>query len=168
MRIAKLCALIATLIAYVFTPAAPSANAADLREVVGIYVATNAIWFEGETAEYPVNVEAGATARASLSPHLSAVGSAYRGLDKPYWRWAAGARVTATDVDNRNFSIGLGIQYQAGSPALLPREWAPDASFGWRLVPDQAPRLLVVGQGSYGLTSREARALVGLRYELPY
>lgn len=142
--------------------AAPAVSrAADLSDVVGIYGAVNGAWTESHA-----DLELGGTARASLSPHLSAVGGAVYGFDGSYVRWNVGARFTATDVDDPSFSVGLGIQYHGSSEAISgPRdEWAPDASFGWVPFAEQ-PRLSVVGLACYGLTSESARATLGLRYK---
>ena len=146
---------------------ASSVQAADLSDVVRFYAGVNGAWFDGGDAAFPADVELGGNGRASLSPHLSAVGSAYYGFDHSYARWSVGGRITATDVDDPNFSVGLGLQYHGASQNDLgPQEWAPDASFGWRPSPASLPRLLVVGQGAYGLTSEKVRAILGLRWAL--
>jgi len=144
-----------------------TASASDLRDVVHFAAGVNGAWFDGNSAAFPSDFEAGGNVAASLSPHLAWVGATYYGFDHSYFRWSTGGRVTVTDVDNKNFSVGLGMQYHGASEAeLRPSEWAPDASFGWVIMPDQLPNLLVVGQGSYGLESNQARAIVGLRYKI--
>lgn len=147
---------------------APSVQAADLSDVVQIYGGVNGAWYDGGEAAFPQDVEIGGNAAVSLSPHLAAVGATYYGFDHSYLRYSVGGRITATDVNDPNFSVGLGLQYHGASQSDLdPSEWAPDASFGWRFAPESLPRLLVVGQGSYGLTSSRVRAILGLRWAIP-
>lgn len=144
------------------------ARAADLSDVVRFYGGVNGAWFDGPEAAFPQDVEVGGNGRASLSKHLSGVGAVYYGFDHSYVRWSVGGRITATDVDNPDFSVGLGIQYHGASQNDLgPGEWAPDASFGWRPSPELYPRLVVVGQGGYGLTSNTVRVILGLRWAIP-
>ena len=134
--------------------------------VITPYLSANAISFDGN-AHLPSDFELGAGAAMSLSPHISLVGSGYYGLAQTYLRGQAGFRVTATDVNDENFSIGVGMQYVTSTkPEIRPREWCPDVSMGWRPWPEYAPRLTFAAQGSYGLTSNNAFLLVGLRYAL--
>lgn len=137
-------------------------------EIVKAYAGVNGIWFDSAAPSvYPSDFELGGTLRASLSPHLSLVGGAWYGIEHSYIRGSIGARVTATDVEDRNFSVGFGIQRHASSePSVRPEEWAPDASVGWKPYPYQMPRVVLVAQGSYGLTSGQASALAGVRYEI--
>ena len=158
--------LMAIAVALIFT--AP-AMGADLKDVVKVYAGFNGAWFDGPAVSFPNDFEAGGGASASLSPHLSGVASVYYGFDHSYIRSAVGGRVTATDVNDPDFSVGLGFQYHGGSePEVGPNEWAPDASFGWRPAPDKMPRLIVVGQGAYGLTSQKVRVIAGLRWAIPF
>ncbi len=131
-----------------------------------VFAGANAVWFDGPKA-LPSDFELGATARASMTPHISAVGSLFYGLDNSYLRGSIGARITATDVADPNFSVGLGIQYQASSePAIRPEEICPDVTIGWRPWAQTLPKIIVGGQGSYGLESNTASVLVAVRYEL--
>ena len=144
-----------------------AAHAADLGDVVHLGAGINGAWFDNGGSVFPADVEVGGNAAASLSPHLSAVAALYYGFDHSYFRYSVGGRMTVTDVDNPDFSVGLGIQYHSASEAALdPSEWCPDASFGWRALPKLAPKLLVVGQSSYGLTSSKARTILGLRWQI--
>jgi hypothetical protein len=145
-----------------------AATATAQEPVFKIYGGANAVWFnvsdEGPVA-LPSDFELGGNARASLSPHISFVSSVYFGMDHSYVRGTGGLRVTATDVNDPNFSIGLGIQYQASSePDLRPEELAPDVSIGWKPWPETRPELVVGAQGGYGLDSGQAHVLLALRY----
>ena len=136
--------------------------------VAKFYLGANGVWSNGDL-NLPSAFEVGGNARASLSPHISAVGSAYYGLDPSYLVGKIGARVTVSDVTNPNFSIGVGIQYQASSkPSVRPQEWIPDVTLGWRPYPQTMPKIVLVAQGGYGLTSNQAIAMVGVRYSLNY
>jgi hypothetical protein len=135
--------------------------------VFGAALVANGVWYDGEV---PItsDVEAGLALRASLSPHISLVGSSAYGLANDYWRYAAGIRMTATDVDNRDFSVGLGFQYRGSYDGkLAPDEWAPDATIGWRPWPTTLPDIILSGHAWYGIDTNRAGALAGIRYVLP-
>jgi len=137
----------------------------DAPKVVKLYGGANAVWFDDNGL--PSDFEIGGTGRASLSPHLSLVGSAFYGIDKSYLTAAGGLRITATDVNDPDFSIGFGMQYRASSkPGVRPEEWYPDVSLGWKPWPVEMPNVVVGVQGGYGLTSNQAFALVALRFYL--
>ena len=147
--------------------AADDCDGADLSDVVRVYVGGNGTWIDGPATAFPSDFEGGGRAVASLSPHISVGSDVYYGFRNTYIRWSVGPRITVTDVDNRNFSVGLGASYHGGSEAsVLPEEWVADASFGWRIAPS-VPRLIVVGQGGYGFTTSKARGILGLRWQLP-
>lgn len=160
-------AIVAAIFAAFVFATPDDCDGADLSDVVSIYVGGNGTWLDGPSIAFPSDFEAGGRASASLSPHISVGSSLYYGFRNSYVRWDVGPRITVTDVDNKDFSVGLGASYHGGSePSVLPEEWVADASFGWR--PSQnIPRLIVVGQGGYGFTTSKARAILGLRYKLP-
>lgn len=145
-----------------------AAPAWSAEPIFKAYAGLNGVWFDSqEDIKYPSDLEGGAVIRASLSKHISAVGSTFYGFDKAYVRAALGARVTAVNADSPDLSVGLGIQYHVSNDeSVRPQEWAPDASVGWRAWPSQAPNLVLVAQGSYGLESQQAQVLAGIRYEL--
>ena len=130
------------------------------------YIGANGVWFDGVKA-LPSDFEAGGNASASLQPHISLVGAAYYGFDHSYLRGSVGARFTATNVDDPNFSVGLGAQYHMSSePNIRPEGWAPDATLGWRPWPEQFPAVLFIAQGSYNVQANQAVAIAGVRYAL--
>lgn len=142
-----------------------SAGTASAQSIVKAAVGAQGIFYD-DTVK-PSDFEIGASARASLSPHISAVGSGYYGFQHSYLRGSAGVRVTATNVEDPNFSIGLGMVYNFSSePAIRPEEWSPDASLGWRPWPVEMPNVLLVANGAYGLDSNNAYVTVGVRYAL--
>jgi hypothetical protein len=134
--------------------------------VVRVFAGANGVWYGGDLA-LPEDFEFGTNAAASLSPHISAVGGIYYGLEHSYLRGSIGARVTATDVQDQDFSIGVGVQYHASTePVIRPEEWAGDVSVGWRPYPQNMPRVILVGQGWYGFESEQLGGLVGVRYHV--
>jgi len=144
------------------------ACAATFGQVVRVAVGANGAWLDGAGAAFPVEFEAGGTAATSLSPHISAVGGLHYGFAHSYFRWNGGFRVTATDVDNPDFNVFLGIQYRdASKSAVGPGEWAPEAGFGWRPAPALWPNVVVGGNAGYGLQSNRVVSYLALRYLLP-
>lgn len=139
-------------------------RAEGLANTVSLAAGANGVWFDGVDAPGP-NLEASGNGAMSLSPHLSLVGSINWGLTATYLRSAVGFRVTVTDVDNPNFSCGLGIQYHNASVSQLkPAEWCPDATIGYRPWPAQAPQVTLVGAGWYGMDSGRAGCSAGARW----
>jgi hypothetical protein len=134
----------------------------------GADIGANAVWFDAVAATPPNEFEGGLFAHASLQPHISVVGSGLRGFRNEYWHGAGGLRFTATDVDNKDFSIGVGIQYHASDNTdLRPQGWAPDVTLGWAPSPKDFHALTVILQGSYMLDTKDAAAAVGARWMLP-
>lgn len=128
----------------------------------------NGAWLDGPGSAFPADFEAGGSGWSSLSPHLSAVGSAWYGFAHTYARYDGGLRVTASDVLNPDFNTFLGVGYRGGSKKSVgPNEWAANAGFGWRFAPDTYPDLTVAGVASYGLTSSRVLVSIGLRYAIP-
>lgn len=123
------------------------------------------IWFTGDNIPFKADIEGGGVLSASLSPHISAVGSAAYGFSNAYVRGSAGARFTASDVTNPNLSVGLGIQYHVSSKtALQPNEWAPDASVGVKPWPAKWPNWTLTALGWYGLQSNRGAVDAGVTY----
>lgn len=142
--------------------------AQTLAESVHVYGGANGAWLNGPGAAFPADFEAGGSVSASLSPHISLVGSSFYGFSHSYTRWDGGARVTATDVDNPNFNVYLGIRYRGGTTsAMLPEEWAPDAGVGWKPSPARWPNLILGADAGYGLQSSRTVAYLAVRYLIP-
>lgn len=158
----------ALLAACVLLWPAPKARSATLSDMFGAYAGVNAAWLQGPDVAFPVDVEGSGNVKFSLSPHLSATGMLAYGFSHSYLRYDADARVTATDVNDPNFNLFLGIGYRGGSVAAFePGEWAPNAGFGWRPSPESAPWLTIVGKSSVGLVSHNTITYLGGRYALP-
>jgi len=145
--------------------AAPALAQAPTPTLAVLYAGANGVWFDD--APFRSEIEACANGRASLSPHLSAVGSLNYGFSRAYFRSSVGVRATATDTENPNFSLGLGIQYHMASiTGLRPNEWAPEVAVGYRPWPERWPRWSLTGLGWYGLDTNRATADLGVRYRL--
>lgn len=125
---------------------------------VKVYGGLNGLWYDAPAGN-PSELEAGVTARASLQPHISLVGSAMYGFESDDIRTTAGWRVTVSDVENPNFSIGVGMQYRIGDGS----EWQGETTVGWR--PGYG-EFVLGAQGFYGLKSNEAGALIAVRHPL--
>jgi hypothetical protein len=140
-----------------------TARAERFANTTTLAAGVNAVWMD---AVSDPGIEASGNAAMSLSPHLSLVGGLSTGLGSDsYLRSTVGVRVTATDVDNPDFSIGLGIQYRNTSdPDRGPSEWCPDVSVGLKPLSARLPSITLVGQGWYGLNSDVAGCLAGVRY----
>lgn len=140
---------------------ASGARAATLSEVVKVRAGVGGAWFDGDETITPADVEAVGVVSASLSPHISVIAAAAHGFDADYNRFAFGPRITITDVNNPNFSVGLGVEYQ-----VLPGldEWGYTANVGWVPLASRWPRLSLVGQGEVGSKSGDSRVTLGARY----
>jgi hypothetical protein len=131
--------------------------------VLNVHAAANAVWFDDDAK--PSDFEVGATGSASLSPHISVVGGIFAGVANSYVRANPGIRITATDVERQDFSIGLGIAYQLSSESARPQEWTPNVALGWGPW-KSLPRLTVGGEFGYGLESETAFAIAAARYSI--
>ncbi|HXJ64594.1 MAG TPA: hypothetical protein VNN79_12640 [Actinomycetota bacterium] len=133
---------------------------------VKVNVGANGVWLDGPATDFTKDVEGAATASLSLSPHISGVAQGFYGFTQQCIRYAAGARVTATDVDNKDFNIYLGLLYRGGSTdAVRPNEWAPDAGVGWKPNPKAWPHIIVGADAGYGLDSQKVVTTAALRYQ---
>ena len=128
----------------------------------------NGAWLDGPGSAFPADVEAGATAWASMSPHLSVFADTYYGFSHSYLRYDGGIKATVTDVDNPNFSVYLSAKYRSGSiRAFKPGEWAFGTGFGWKPNPTAWPRLTLGGDAAYGAQSQRLIAYLAARYSIP-
>jgi hypothetical protein len=139
-------------------------RAAGLANTTTLAAGVSGVWFDGPDAPGPA-VEAAGLGAMSLSPHIALVGMLGWGLTDTYLRSTVGVRVTATDVDNPNFSVGLGIQrHDASVTRLGPSEWCPDVAVGLRPYPVRWPAVTLTGLGFYGLESGRAGCSIGARW----
>lgn len=145
---------------FALTFAAPAR--ASLWDAVALGVGAQETWFDSTAASFDQDFEATGNAALSMTPHFSLVGGAAWGAQNHYLRATAGVRATATDVNDKTFSIGLGIERQWVTEASAGiDEWVADANVGLR--PFKAWSATLAGQGGYGLTSQGLRASLGVR-----
>ena len=155
--------ILAVLIAWAWA----SASHASTNGMMNAYVGANGTWFDNADP-YQGDCEVTGNLSASLSPHITLTGGAYWGVCNSYLRGVTAARICATDVNNPDFSVEVGIGYRfASKEELRPNEWAPEVSVGYRPFPQDWPRLALIGQGWYGLDTRRAGAAVGVRWRFP-
>lgn len=161
-RTSMLLALAAVLLVLLAWPA--HAGKALLYGSVG----ANGAWLTGPAAAWPADLEAQGNVWASISPHMDLYANGVYGFTHSYLRGEGGVKVTATDVENRNFNLYLKVGYRGGSiDALQPAEWAYGAGFGWCPLPEQFPRFLIVGDAGQGHTTDRTIAYLGGRYYFP-
>lgn len=104
-----------------------------------------------------------ATGRAALSvtPHISVVGGLAYGFSGTYLRENIGARITATDVNDQTFSVGLGVsRHFASEHGHSLEEWAGEAAVGWK--PMVNSNLIVTALAAYGIDSRTPFVTAGV------
>ena len=156
MRFKSLCLLVGMLAAVpTFCHAQPVVRAA---------VGANGIWFDALTPK-PNDFELGGNVAASLQPHISLVGATYYGTEHGYLRGNAGIRFTASNVDDPNFSVGIGARYDLSSnEGVRPEGLTYDASLGYAW-PD-APAIVLVVQGAYHVEADQASVIAGVRYQI--
>jgi len=156
----KLTLVVIPLLAVLLAAPAPAQTPVP-DKLFGVAGGVNGIWFD---ATGDADVEAAANVRASLSPHISLVASGARGFRARYWRYSGGVRITATDVNDKTFSIGLGYEYRGSdSAALKPDEWAGTATLGWKPWPKVFPPLVLGLYAWYGVESNTAGAAANAR-----
>jgi hypothetical protein len=151
--------LVALLVAACAFPALAS-------PVIKVAAGVNGVWLDGPAVDFAKDIEAGAVAAASLSPHLSLVGHGFYGFTQNYVRYDGEGRITASDATNPNFNLYLGMRYRNGSTAAVrPGEWAPDAGLGWRPSPTHWPHVILGADAAYGLTTQKVISYAAVRFE---
>lgn len=144
---------------------------AQAQEVFSVYAGANGIWRDTAGGD-PADFELGGSGIASLSPHIDICGGAWFGTGNSYVRGTIGPRFTATDTENKNFSVGLGAFYQGSSePAIVVEGWHAEASVGLTPWPAKWPRFVAVAQAAYRFSdpaedASRTSVLVGGRFKL--
>lgn len=128
----------------------------------------NGAWLTGTDPAWPADLEAAGVLWASPSPHIDAGVDAQYGFSHSYLSGSGWLKVTATDVNDRNFSIYLKVGYRGGSVAAFqPSEFVTGAGFGWVPSPESFPRFLITGDAALGVDSNLATVRIGGRYYFP-
>lgn len=151
---------------------APLARAGE--QPFHVAVAANGLWLEGTGPNFPTSLEAGGTAWASLTPHLTVNAGTFFGLSHSYVRWQAEPRLTISDADNPNINAYLGVRLRGASTTDFgPTEWALAAGAGWRPFPNKGlttspwDNFTLGVDGAVGHTSNLFVATICARYEIP-
>lgn len=134
-----------------------SCHAANLWESAVFGVGAQGAWYNGSSDG---DMEATARAAVSVTPHISLVGGAAYGFSHTYLRESLGARITATDVSDSSFSVGMGISRHFRSEPGGLQEWAGEAAIGWK--PLASSSVLVTAMAAYGIESRTPFITAGI------
>lgn len=144
--------------------AAPS-HAANAWQALSVGIGGGGIWVDEGQGPAFRDVEAGVVAAVSLTPHVSVVGGASYGVDRAYVRGSGGVRLTATDVNDPTFSIGVGVsRHYVSEPGSGLDEAAAEAAIGWR--PLAGSRVLLTGLAAYGIDT--GRRMFSARVVVPF
>ena len=149
MKIAFSLAFVLALFASWF-PAADDCDGASLWQATSFGIGGQGVWVDEGTAPAFRDAEAIARAAIGVTPHVNIVGGVSYGVDKAYVRGSGGVRITATDVNDPNFSIGVGVsRHYTSEPGAGLDEAAGEAAIGWK--PFASSRVLLTGLAVYGL-----------------
>lgn len=140
---------------------------ADIWNAASLGIGAGGGWLvqSGENTE--ANFEATGKGALSLTPHVSFVGSIAWGFQDSYLRGSVGARITATDVKDETFSVGIGVsKHLASEPGHSLDEWAGEAAIGWK--PFARSEFIVTALAARGFDSGDAFVTAGVVYPLHY
>ena len=138
-----------------------SANAASVWQAASFGVGGSGVWVDEGGAPAFRDVEGVGTAAVSLTPHISVVGAVAYGVDRSYVRGSGGVRLTATDVNNPDFSVGVGVsRHYVSEPESGLDEAAAEAVVGWK--PLAQSKWILGGSAVYGLDTGRRRFSVSL------
>lgn len=136
-------------------------DGASVWQAASVGIGGQGVWVDEGGAPAFRDIEAIGRASISLTPHVSVVGGVSYGVDQSYVRGSGGVRLTATDVDNRDFSIGVGVSrhYVSEAGSGLD-EAAAEGSIGWKPLTNS--RVLVTALACVGLDTGRRIFSVGL------
>lgn len=125
-------------------------DCSNVWQAASLGVGGQGVWVD--SGNFPAFRDAEAIVRASvgITPHVNIVGGVSYGVDKSYLRGSGGVRLTATDVNDPNFSIGIGIsRHYVSEPGAGMDEAAGEAAIGWRPFPSS--NVILTGLAAIGL-----------------
>lgn len=138
---------------------------ADPWSAASIGVGAGGGWLAQAGEKSIGNFEAVGKGALSLTPHVSLVGGISYGFQDSYLRGSVGGRITATDVNDRTFSVGIGIsKHFASEQGFSLDEWAGEAAIGWK--PFQSSQFIVTALAARGLDSGDAFLTAAAIYPL--
>lgn len=125
-------------------------DGASVWDAASIGIGGQGVWVDEGGASALRDAEAIGRASIGVTPHVNLVGGISYGVDKSYLRGSGGVRLTATDVNDPNFSIGIGIsRHYVSEPGAGLDEAAGEAAIGWK--PFASSRVILTGLAAYGL-----------------
>ena len=141
------------------------ADAASAWQALSVGIGGGGVWVDEGVGPSFRDVEAGASASVSLTPHVSVVGGATYGVDRAYVRGSGGVRLTATDVNDPTFSVGIGVsRHYVSEPGSGLDEAAAEAAVGWKPLTNS--RILLTGLAAVGLDT--GRRIFSARVVVPF
>lgn len=158
MRLTTLAAVLAAIVIAV------PVHAASLWSASSVGIGAQGAWFDGADERSMSDIEATARGALSITPHVSVVGGLQYGFSESYVRSSVGVRLTATDVKDRSFSVGLGVARHFRSEEGPMDEWCGEAAIGWK--PVAASDFILTSSASYGLDTSRRLFTVGVAYPL--
>ena len=138
----------------------PPGHAASLWDSFSLGVGGQGAWFSGGDQEDMGDIEATGRGSLSITPHVSVVGGLAYGFDNSYVRSSVGARLTATDVADQSFSVGIGVARHFRSEPGPLDEWCGEAGVGWK--PLASSNVLLTSSAAYGLDSGRRLFTIGV------
>jgi len=139
-----------------------TAQSASVWDALSVGVGAQGVWLEGGDLADLRDIEATGRAAFGVTPHIALVGGLAYGFDHAYTRESVGVRLTATDVNDPTFSVGLGVSRHFRSEPGGLDEWAGEAAIGWK--PLSGSEFLLTASAAYGLDSSQRQITAGLTY----
>lgn len=125
-------------------------DCANIWQAASVGIGGQGVWVDEGGLSAFRDAEAIGRASVGITPHVNLVGGVSYGVDKSYLRGSGGVRITATDVNDPNFSIGIGIsRHYVSEPGAGLDEAAGEAAIGWK--PFATSRVILTGLAAYGL-----------------
>lgn len=125
-------------------------DGANVWEATSIGIGGGGVWVDDGNGPEFRDAEAVGRGAVSITPHISGVAGLAYGVDRSYLRGSAGFRLTATDANNKDFSIGVGIsRHWTSEPGSGMDEAAGEAAIGWKPIP--ARSFILTGLAAYGI-----------------
>lgn len=149
MKWASVLVIVLALFASFF--AAPDdCDGASVWQAASIGVGGQGVWVDEGGSPAFRDIEAVGRAAISLTPHVSVVGGVSYGVDRAYVRGSGGVRLTATDENNPDFSVGVGVsRHYVSEPGSGLDEAAAEGSIGWKPLTNS--RVIVTALACVGL-----------------
>lgn len=134
-------------------------------DTIGLTAGINGVFFNNEAS--PSDIEVGVATQLGVTTHISLPAQLWFGLGvdgEQYTRGTGGFQITATDANRKDFSAGLGGEYQLAS-GVRHEGWRWTSNIGFR--PTQKwPRVLATVKAAVNTKLEESEVIGGLRYRI--